>query len=211
MDLKCRERPEWAEPSKTDSRNRKGLRNSGLRPDSRSDRVTNEELNQVPTANSQEPEQDRRKLARRGLRIGRTSVGKGVFATKRIPYATCIGEIEGVIHDYSSWESRYSFDLEDGRQLEPKAPFRYVNHSCQPNCNFQVVDFAEAAVGTIAEPDPRILLYASDEIWVGEELTIDYNWPLDFAIRCRCKAEQCRGWIVDPVHLKKLALDSQAT
>ena len=154
---------------------------------------------------SPEPDQDRRKLARRGLRIGRTSVGKGVFATKKIPFATCIGEIEGIIHDYSSWESRYSFDLEDGRQLEPKAPFRYVNHSCQPNCNFQVVDFRDLQSISPAPPDPRILLYASGEIWVGEELTIDYNWPLDFAIRCRCKAEKCRGWIVDPALLANLS------
>jgi SET domain-containing protein len=32
----------------------------------------------------------------------------------------------------------------------------------------------------------------------GEELLIDYCWPADAAIPCRCGALGCRGWIVDP-------------
>lgn len=141
---------------------------------------------------------DSRKLARRGLRIARTNVGKGVFATKPFARATCIGEIEGDIYTYDSWESRYSFDLEDGRQLEPKPPFRFVNHSCTPNCNFDLVDFASNEGDA---KDLRILLYATHDIRVGEELTIDYNWPKSFAIPCKCKSERCRGWIVDPAQL----------
>ncbi len=153
-----------------------------------------------------DPTQQVRKWAKKGLRIARTSVGKGVFATKRIPYATCIGEIEGDIHDYTHWESRYSFDLEDGRQLEPRPPFRYVNHSCQPNCTFRVHNFRDSTSAASGPTNPRILLYAIHDIWVGEELTIAYNWPLSFAIRCRCKAPSCRGWIVDPAYLDELRI-----
>ncbi len=52
------------------------------------------------------------------------------------------------------------------------------------------------------------------EIWVettrdilpGEELTIDYSWPADRAMKCLCGAKACRGWIVDPEELEELAL-----
>ncbi|MCL2304008.1 MAG: hypothetical protein FWC43_01545 [Planctomycetaceae bacterium] len=50
------------------------------------------------------------------------------------------------------------------------------------------------------------------EIWVettrdilpGEELTIDYAWPADRAMKCLCGAKTCRGWIVDPEALDEL-------
>ena len=50
------------------------------------------------------------------------------------------------------------------------------------------------------------------EIWVettrdimpGEELTIDYSWPADRAMKCLCGAKTCRGWIVDPEELDEL-------
>ena len=35
----------------------------------------------------------------------------------------------------------------------------------------------------------------------GEELTIDYAWPANAAIVCRCGAGTCRGWIVSPEEL----------
>ena len=59
-------------------------------------------------------------------------------------------------------------------------------------------------------------LYNDDEngveIWVettrdimpGEELTIDYSWPADRAMKCLCGAKTCRGWIVDPEELHEL-------
>ena len=49
----------------------------------------------------------------------------------------------------------------------------------------------------------------SVEIWVetvrdiypGEQLTIDYSWPADRAVKCLCGSPNCRGWIVDPEEL----------
>lgn len=64
--------------------------------------------------------------------------------------------------------------------------------------------------------DPLEHLYDDDrydiEIWVestkdifpGEELTIDYSWPSDRAMKCLCGANHCRGWIVDPAELDDL-------
>jgi uncharacterized protein len=155
---------------------------------------------------------DARKLARRGLRIGRTNVGKGVFATRKIVDGTCIGEIEGqIIHD-ASYESRYSFDLDNGNQLEPAPPFRYVNHSCEPNCAFELISVSPE-LDSCSLPGKhnetvklhrKLLLFAICDIDIGDELSIDYNWPATFAIRCQCKAPSCRGWIVNPKHLVPL-------
>lgn len=51
------------------------------------------------------------------------------------------------------------------------------------------------------------------EIWVeslrdilpGEQLTIDYSWPAERAMRCACGSPNCRGWIVDPEELDELS------
>lgn len=163
---------------------------------------------------------DKRALAKRGLRIGRTAVGKGLFATKRIVDGCCIGEIEGLVIADDEYVSRYAFDLDDGRQLEPGAPFRFVNHCCTPNCAFQNFSFpsatpvasspsaslvkSPAAPTDLASPSRKLLLFSICDIDVGQELTIDYNWPAIFAIPCACRSAQCRGWIVDPKDLPQL-------
>ncbi|QDV22815.1 SET domain-containing protein [Aureliella helgolandensis] len=161
------------------------------------------------------------RLEKRGLRVGRTSVGKGVFATKRIVDGTCIGQIEGRVISEQDYVSRYAFDLGDGTQLEPTAPFRFVNHSCSPNCAFEAFSFPGPTSPTIAEDAtlpspavelsthpaaaaPKILLYSICDIRLGEELTIDYSWPARFAIPCNCHSAHCRGWIVDSKHLAEL-------
>jgi uncharacterized protein len=145
-----------------------------------------------------------RKLAKQGLRIARTAVGKGVFATRRIVDCTCIGEIEGEVIVDDAYNSRYSFDLCDGAQLEPAPPFRYVNHSCEPNCAFELIGVSDANHDAEGDTVRRLLLFAICDIEVGEELTIDYNWPASFAIPCHCKAPGCRGWIVDRKQLPRL-------
>ena len=141
--------------------------------------------------------------ARRGrdksVRIGATRVGKGVFARRRYPAETVIGEIEGRIIDDPHYGSDYCMNIEDGRVLEPAAPFRYVNHSCEPNCEFDFFDLREAGQTTTRR---RVFLIALREIKPGEELTIDYNWSASGAIPCRCGAATCRGWIVDPDQLE---------
>lgn len=69
---------------------------------------------------------------------------------------------------------------------------RFVNHSCNPNCNM---------VKWVVKGKPRIALFALDRaIMTGEELTYDYNFN-PFAANnvqeCRCGSANCRG-IVGP-------------
>ncbi len=137
----------------------------------------------------------------KSVRIGATRVGKGVFARRRYPAEAVIGEIEGQIIDDPHYGSDYCMNIGDGRTLEPAAPFRYVNHSCEPNCEFDFFDLPDAGQ---TDTRRRVFLIALREIKPGEELTIDYNWAAASAIACRCQSPSCRGWIVDPGQLDAL-------
>ena len=132
------------------------------------------------------------------VRIGETLVGKGVFAERGYPAHSVIGEISGEIIIDSPNGSSYAIEIDERTQLEPHAPFRFLNHSCQPNCEFDSFD-DDIVTGEVAP----LYLIALREISTGEELTIDYNWSASSAIPCRCSAPQCRGWIVsiDELHL----------
>ena len=60
---------------------------------------------------------------------------------------------------------------------------RFINHSCTPNCWFEVVD-------------TTIWIRASRDIRKGEELTVDYHFSPDVEkVPCGCGAGGCRGTI----------------
>jgi len=142
------------------------------------------------------------------LRVGRSNVGKGVFSRRWFHPEQIVGEIRGqVIYD-EHHSSDYCMYIGDGRCLEPDVPFRYLNHSCEPNCEFDWYDLA-----TEGKPSTkrRAFLFALRVIRPGDELTIDYNWPATAAIRCRCKAPSCRGWIVAERELAKVSAKAGST
>src|SRR4051812_46584392 len=58
---------------------------------------------------------------------------------------------------------------------------RFINHSCTPNCWFEVVG-------------ATIWIRASRLIRPGEELTYDYATVGDHTIRCRCRPG-CPTWL----------------
>lgn len=136
----------------------------------------------------------------RSVRVGRTPVGKGIFAQKSYQRGALIGEIQGTIIKDPTYGSEYCMNIGDGRILEPDAPFRFVNHCCDPNCEFDWFDVSESD----AAVERRVFLIALDRIRPGEELTIDYHWSAGAAIPCRCGAHCCRGWIVAPEQLHLL-------
>lgn len=131
----------------------------------------------------------------KSVRIGMTRVGKGLFARRRYPAETVIGEITGEIIDDPHYGSDYCMNVGNGQTLEPEAPFRYVNHSCEPNCEFDFFDLPEPGD---SKRHRRVFLISLREIKPGEELTIHYHWSAASAIACRCQSPSCRGWIVDP-------------
>jgi hypothetical protein len=130
------------------------------------------------------------------LRVGNTAVGRGVFARRRISGGVVLAEVRGEILDDHPEDSSYVMELPGGRLLDPAAPLRFVNHSCDPNCE---LFYWEVEPGETEEE--RLWLQTIRPIEPGEELLIDYSWPADAAIPCRCGTPVCRGWIVDPLEL----------
>ena len=136
-----------------------------------------------------------------GVRVGQAAYGKGVYARRRFKKGAAVGEVTGEVIDTEGYDSNYCIDLGGPRRLEPEAPFRFINHSCTPNCRFTWYE-------PLSESDPlpnTVWVEALRVIEPGEELSIDYCWPSDAAIRCGCRSPRCRGWIVDPAELPALA------
>ena len=135
------------------------------------------------------------------VRVGRHALGRGVFARVEFRRGDVIGEVTGRIIEDDGYGSDYCMDLAEGVVLEPHAPFRYLNHSCAPNCELFTWD----------EDDPK----SCDRLWVqalrrikpGDELTIDYAWPAEGAIPCSCLSELCRGWIVSKEEAHRVPRD----
>lgn len=135
------------------------------------------------------------------VRVGKVPFGKGVFARQLIRAGEVIGQIHGKLIQDPAYGSSYCIGLDEHYSLEPRAPFRYLNHSCTPNCQLFVQDCVYED-GTPAPPEAG--LEAIEDIPEGAELTIDYAWSADAAIRCLCGSEQCRGWVVDSAELPRL-------
>lgn len=104
----------------------------------------------------------------------------------------------GRVTQGDDYDPSYVVDLGGAGVLEPRAPFRYLNHSCSPNCELQ--EWAAEDGG-----EPQIWIAAIRTVRADNQLTIDYGWPAEAAIPCLCGAEACRGWVVDAAELHKVA------
>jgi uncharacterized protein len=127
------------------------------------------------------------------VRVGYVPYGLGVFARGRFPAEDLIGPIAGNVVDDPNYESEYCMDLGGDLALEPRTPFRYLNHSCHPNCVLVCVAL-ERRDGTPVGTELWVETLA--EVAPGEQMTIDYAWPARVAIPCQCGCADCRGWIV---------------
>jgi hypothetical protein len=114
--------------------------------------------------------------------------GLGVFATKDVKADDVIGTISGRPIDDENYGSDYCIELDGTRSLEPQPPFRFLNHSCEPNCRLFVCDDLEI-------DSDIVILESTVNIEAGAELTIDYGWPVESSITCDCGSHRCRGWI----------------
>lgn len=138
--------------------------------------------------------------ATRVVRVETATVGRGVFARRRLPAGFVVGEIRGRVMDGHPADPQYCMELGSGRILEPGPPFRFLNHSCDPNCELFYWEPHDDPT-----QEDRLWLQTIRPIHTGEELLIDYRWPADAAIPCQCGTPACRGWVVDPEELHLLA------
>ena len=73
-------------------------------------------------------------------------------------------------------------------------PGRYINHSCSPSCIAEIID------GTDGKNHlKRVMIKANRNISEGEEITYDYQFPLELdlskRIPCNCGSDACRGYM----------------
>ncbi|MCU0647441.1 MAG: SET domain-containing protein [Gemmatimonadaceae bacterium] len=132
--------------------------------------------------------------------------GRGVFATGAIRKGKRVCEYTGEWISHPEADKRYDDDDESGRHhtflfvLDDRVVVdgrhggniaKYINHSCDGNCE------------TVIEDD-HIWVVATRAIRAGEELTYDYryDWDDDYGpkdiryYRCRCGSTKCRGTIL---------------
>lgn len=127
------------------------------------------------------------------ISVGRCNVGRCVVATRAIRASIPVGRVTGRVMTSADYGSSYCIDLSDDSVLEPAAPFRFLNHSCDPNCELVLWKVPQGGRKYTLE----IWLHTLKKVAADEELTIDYAWPADVAIPCQCNSASCRGWVVD--------------
>ncbi|OQN96573.1 hypothetical protein B0A48_17003 [Cryoendolithus antarcticus] len=102
------------------------------------------------------------------------------------------GECQRRMHEvYNGKDNYYLMELDGGLVIDGTkgSMARFVNHSCEPNCEVRMCLVA----GT-----PRMGVFAGENgVKTGEELTYDYNFD-NFGQtrqRCYCGAPSCRGFL----------------
>ncbi len=143
--------------------------------------------------------EEEEKQIKKRIKVKMTSKGQGIFARQDFAVEEVLGEVTGEVMSVDHG-SNYCMDLEGKANLEPAWPFRLLNHSCEPNCELMLWKYRQVKGKKIR----RLWVSAIRDIKAGEELTIDYAWPADAAVRCLCGASTCRGWVVDKNELRKL-------
>ena len=96
---------------------------------------------------------------------------------------------EGIVYIF---ELNKKYDI-DGTPEYNKA--RYINHSCNPNCDVDIID-------------NKIWIISIKKIEKGQELSYDYGYPFDkddyHDHKCKCGSSNCIGFIVSQDDWKKL-------
>ena len=138
---------------------------------------------------------------------------KGIFAKKDIPEGTRIIEYVGEKITKAESDRRadiplkrakknkkygavYIFELNKRYDLDGDVPYntaKYINHSCNPNCETDIIR-------------GRIWIIALRDIQKGEEISYNYGYGYeDFQEhKCECGADNCVGYILDEDHWPKL-------
>jgi hypothetical protein len=149
------------------------------------------------------------KPPQRAYRVRRSTVhGRGVFAQRDIHAGEKIiqyrgreitwevalerAAASGAPHNHTFFFSLSNGNVVDGGDHGNVA--RYINHSCEPNCE------------AIEEEDGRIFIHAIHEICAGDEL--NYSYPLVYdgrhtaaikrAFACHCGTPSCSGTMLEP-------------
>ena len=144
----------------------------------------------------------------RRIQMRRSDVhGNGVFALQDLAEGETLIEYKGEViswkealrrhpHDPTQPNHTFYFHIDDGRVIDGNVKgndARWINHSCEPNCEAD-------------EVDGRVYIKALRNIAAGEELNYDYGLIIDepytekllSEFPCWCGSEMCRGTLLTP-------------
>lgn len=149
-------------------------------------------MSDVETAAETPPEMERHEA--RFAVLDSPIEGRGAFAVKFIAQGESIAEYTGERIGKEESERRceagnpYIFQIDDDTDLDGNVPdnaARFINHSCDPNC--EAIDY-----------EGHIWIEAIRDIRPGEELTFNYGYGLaDYRDHpCECGKPNCLGYIV---------------
>ena len=139
--------------------------------------------------------------ARFAVRKSKPGMGHGLFATNGLRKGDFILEYKGrriPTPQADALKSRYLFELDREWTIDGSPRFniaRYINHSCNPNCEADLRDLPVRGTqtGLPAQAGGHILIYASRDIAKGEELSINYGEEYfdEFIRPAGCKCSTC--------------------
>lgn len=120
------------------------------------------------------------------IRRSHPGLGKGLFADREIARGAFVAEYTGtrIPTAYADiLKTRYLFELDDTWTIDGSSPAnvaRYINHSCEPNCEADI-------------RDGRVYISAVRDVRAGEEITIDYGDEYfdEFIRPVGCKCSKC--------------------
>ena len=142
----------------------------------------------------------------RRIQMRRSDVhGNGVFAVQDLAEGETLIEYKGEViswkealrrhpHDPTQPNHTFYFHIDEDHVIDVKGnDARWINHSCEPNCEAD-------------EVDGRVYIKALRNIAAGEELNYDYGLIIDepytpkllSEFPCWCGSEQCRGTLLTP-------------
>ena len=126
------------------------------------------------------------------VRVGTSRIaGQGLFAAQDIKKGTRIIQYIGQriskeeTADRLYQGNQYIFTFNDRYDIDGKTlknTARYINHSCDPNCEILLTQ-------------RTIWIVAKRNIQVDEELSYDYGFTAK-QYRCQCGAKNCCGYIL---------------
>ncbi|KAJ7872024.1 hypothetical protein B0H13DRAFT_2059634, partial [Mycena leptocephala] len=128
------------------------------------------------------------------LRFARSPIHDwGLYAMEKISRGEMVIEYVGEVIRAQVAEKRekaYLFRIDEDLVVDATKKGnlgRLINHSCDPNCTAKIITI---------NGEKKIVIYAKQEIELGDEITYDYHFPFEQdKIPCLCGSAKCRGFL----------------
>ncbi|XP_060743641.1 histone-lysine N-methyltransferase 2A isoform X2 [Tachysurus vachellii] len=145
-----------------------------------------------------------KKTSKDSVGVYRSSIhGRGLFCKRNIDAGEMVIEYSGNVIRSVLTDKRekyydakgigcYMFRIDDYEVVDATMhgnSARFINHSCEPNCYSRVVNI---------DGQKHIVIFALRKIYMGEELTYDYKFPIEEPgnkLPCNCGAKKCRKFL----------------